>query len=481
MKDEVRQFIEDYLGEVLEGNAAVFAGAGLSVPAGYVDWKQLIRPLAQELKLDIDLEDDLVAVAQFHVNANGSNRHQLHKQVIEAISPGKEPTQNHRLLAQLPIETWWTTNYDKLIENALRAAGKVVDVKDAVPQLADTRPGRHATVFKMHGDVDRPNEAVATRDDFERYPKEREAFITALAGDLVKKTFLFLGFSFTDPNLAHVLTRVRLTFTTNQRRHYAVFRKRTKLPEESEAEFEHHKLRQGLVIEDLKRFNIRVLLVDEYSEITEFLEDLVARYRRRTVFVSASAADFAPWGQDAVTSFAQELGRRLIASGTRTASGLGAGIGDALVAGALRELMNTNSSIEEGLVLRPFPQVGLPSERAEMWESYRREILSNAGIAVFLFGSKSSDGGEFVIADGMLREFEIAREMGLAVIPVGATGAAAKQLAERVLSDPALYIPELGPEGASAISAMLEGADDLDSLLDPLMALIRKLRQGMGI
>lgn len=480
MKDEVRQFVDYYLGEILEGNAALFAGAGLSAPAGFVDWRELIRPLAAELKLNIDLEDDLVAVAQFHVNANGSNRHRLHKAVIEALSPTTPPTKNHELLAALPIPTWWTTNYDKLIENALRAAGKVVDVKDAVPQLADTRPGRHATLFKMHGDVDRPNEAVATRDDFERYPKDREAFITALAGDLVKKTFLFLGFSFTDPNLAHVLARIRLNFTTNQRRHYAVFRKRTKLPKESDEEFEHHKLRQALVIEDLKRYNVRVLLIDDYAEITEFLEELVARYRRRTVFVSASAAEFGTWGQPAVTSFAQALGRELIASGTRVASGLGAGIGDALVAGALRELMSTKSSIEDGLVLRPFPQVGTPGERAALWEDYRQEIISNVGIAVFLFGNKVDEEGELTIADGMLREFEIARQQGVAVIPVGATGAAAKELAERVLANPDTLIPELGPGGPDAIRELLADTSDLETLLVPLMALIRKLREGTG-
>jgi hypothetical protein len=92
MKEEVRQFVDYYLGEILEGNAAVFAGAGLSAPAGFVDWRELIRPLAAELKLNIDLEDDLVAVAQFHVNANGSNRHRLHKAVIEALSPTTPPT-----------------------------------------------------------------------------------------------------------------------------------------------------------------------------------------------------------------------------------------------------------------------------------------------------------------------------------------------------------------------------------------------------
>jgi len=40
----------------------------------------------------------------------------------------------------------------------------------------------------------------------------------------------------------------------------------------------------------LKRFNIKVLLIDDYSEITEFLTELVNQYRRRTVFVSTSAS-----------------------------------------------------------------------------------------------------------------------------------------------------------------------------------------------
>ena len=279
MKSSIQSFVLDFLGEVLEGNAAIFAGAGLSVPAGYVDWRELIRPLSEELELDIALENDLVAVAQFHVNANGRNRHKLHKAVIEALSPDNPPTENHKLLAQLPIKTWWTTNYDRLIENALRDAGKVVDVKSAVPQLATTRPKRDAAIFKMHGDVERPDEAVATRDDFESYLRDRGAFITALAGDLVSKTFLFLGFSFTDPNLEHVLSRVRLTFSENQRRHYAVFKVRSRLPSESDAQFQHHHTRQALVIEDLKRFNLRVLLVDDYAEIGEFLKALVSRYK----------------------------------------------------------------------------------------------------------------------------------------------------------------------------------------------------------
>ncbi len=125
LSPEIEQFIDDYFSEIEAGNAAIFAGAGLSVPAGYVDWRELLRPLARELDLDLEFETDLVAVAQFHVNQSGSNRHRLHTAVIDALSIDRPVTENHRLLALLPIATWWTTNYDKQIETALKAAGRI--------------------------------------------------------------------------------------------------------------------------------------------------------------------------------------------------------------------------------------------------------------------------------------------------------------------------------------------------------------------
>ena len=50
----------------------------------------------------------------------------------------------------------------------------------------------------MHGDVERPTDAVLTKDDYERYDMKRPLFRTALQGDLISKTFLFVGFSFED-------------------------------------------------------------------------------------------------------------------------------------------------------------------------------------------------------------------------------------------------------------------------------------------
>lgn len=41
----IKDFTKKYIDSIRDGNAAVFAGAGLSRPSGYVDWRGLVKPL----------------------------------------------------------------------------------------------------------------------------------------------------------------------------------------------------------------------------------------------------------------------------------------------------------------------------------------------------------------------------------------------------------------------------------------------------
>ena len=168
----------------------------------------------------------------------------------------------------------------------------------------------------MHGDVAHPNEAVLIKDDYEKYHLTRGPFISALSGDLVSKTFLFLGFSFTDPNLDYVLSRVRVTFQKDQRRHYCVFKKRVRESEESEDEFKQAKVKQELAIKDLNRFNIKTILIDSYSQITEILSR-IEHYRQRTIFVSGSAEEHAGWTKEGTEEFLRDLSNSLVHRGHR--------------------------------------------------------------------------------------------------------------------------------------------------------------------
>lgn len=453
MDRHIKQFIKKFLKEIEGDNAAIFAGAGLSAPAGFVNWKELLRPLVDELGLDIDKEQDLVSLAQYHHNENG--RHQINQQLINELSSNKAPTESHRILAKLPISTYWTTNYDRLIEDALRENGKIADAKYTNNHLATTKSRRDSVVYKMHGDIEHPDQAVLTKDDYEKYTIEYAPFVNALSGDLVSKTFLFLGFSFTDPNLDYILSRIRIYYRENQRQHYCIFKSCNAGEFDSEAEYQYASTKQQLAISDLRRFNIKVLLVNEYAEIPVILKSIERTFSRRTVFISGSASDFGKWSQMDSESALSLLSSALIDQGYKIATGVGLGIGNAIISGAISEIYRKGDHhIEDSIVMRPFPQyIENKDERDATWEQYRKELIGNAGIALFIMGNKILDG-EVVNADGVRKEFEIARELGLALVPVGGSEFMSRELWNEIKADFKAYFPEAPDELVKAFDGL---------------------------
>ena len=146
---DIEAFIRDFVKDLQANNVAIFSGAGLSKAVGYVDWPELLRDIADELGLHIEQEHDLISLAQYHVNHRG-NSAGIEKKILEEFAHQAQPSESHEILARLPISTYWTTNYDNLIEDSLKRAYKVADVKHSVSQLANTRPKRDAVVYKMH-------------------------------------------------------------------------------------------------------------------------------------------------------------------------------------------------------------------------------------------------------------------------------------------------------------------------------------------
>ncbi|KMZ12177.1 USG protein [Candidatus Burkholderia humilis] len=262
---EIEAFIREYVKDIAKDNAAIFADAGMSKSAGFVDWAEFLRDIADEIG------HDLIALAQFHVNEHKGYA-KLSRKIIEEFSEQAEPSESHSILARLPIRTYWTTNYDTLIEDTLRQAYKVPDVKHSVEQLNTTRPKRDVVVYKMHGDVSYPNSAVLYKEQYERYFRTHEPFVRALSGDLVSKTFLFIGFSFTDPNLDYVLSRLH---SVTKRHHYCFMRREQVLPGDDD---DVKKYKQVLRVNDLKRFGIQTLLIDDYAEVPRILAAIEARF-----------------------------------------------------------------------------------------------------------------------------------------------------------------------------------------------------------
>lgn len=423
---EQENFISDFVNALKENNAAVFAGAGLSVPAGFVNWKELLKPIAEQLGLDIDEEHDLIALAQDHVNEIG-NRNSINQRVLDAFNKKAAITENHRILARLPISIYWTTNYDSCIEDALEAEYKTPDVKRRSDDFTLNLSKRDAVVYKMHGDKTNSTEVVITKDDYEDYDKIRSIFSNAFKNDLISRTFLFLGFGFSDPNIDYLINRIRIAVGQNIKTDYCIVKK----------EIDKKKIRkQELKAKQLKKYGIHTIYIKDYNEIQDILHAIEIRYRRNSVIVSGSAEQYGEFGEERAKKFIHNLSFALAKSDYKVVTGFGLGIGSAVINGTLDYIYSTESryrNINDFLILRPFPQFPTGNRNLkDLWTDYRREFIPLAGAAVFVFGNKCNAEGKIITANGVQEEFEIAKIHGLKIIPVGCTGFVAESIWKKV-------------------------------------------------
>jgi hypothetical protein len=226
--------------------------------------------------------------------------------------------------------------------------------------------------------------------------------------------------------------------------------------------------------EDLKRYGIQTVLINDYSEITEILRVVENAIRVNNVFISGSADFFeGDWTKTRIDELAYKLSNRLVKEELRVTSGFGVGIGSSVINGALDEIYSSRfKHMDEHLCLRPFPQgITDPDERKLKWKKYREEILNEVGVAIFMAGNKRNAECQKAIADGCLQEYQLARERKIIIIPIGSTGDAAATIYDDVKTNkdqyPYLekYLDILGTE------------TDIDKIVNAVMDIIQSQRK----
>lgn len=207
-------------------DAVLFLGAGLSIGAGLPGWADLIRPLAQAVGArwpadEADLTTHhLLTVAQHYENRYG--RHALIRWLRDGLdTTSVQLTSVHHLATSLPLDIVFTTNYDDLIERALREAGRHPNVIISEPELAFWRED-HVQVIKLCGDLARPDSIIITQRDFNIYFATHSRLAERLRTTLESKTALFLGYSLQDPFFNQIWDHIGLDFGTLRRWGYAI-------------------------------------------------------------------------------------------------------------------------------------------------------------------------------------------------------------------------------------------------------------------
>lgn len=415
-------FIDNLTNQLKLSNLSFFLGAGVSVGAGFPSWEELLEDIANDIGIDLKKETDYYRVFQYCVNELSLSI--VEQRVYEKLSSLSYKSEGIESALKLPIDSFWTTNFDQVLERNIEskhAVRPIIIYKDT--DLTNVQANlRRASfkVFKLNGHLEDRKSWVLTQSDLEKYSDNHSGMLTFFRRELVQNTFFFLGNSFTDTVILSALSEVKKYFGELNQYHYTILKR-----DRERQDF-------NFFVRDLeKRYGIKTLVIECYSEIPIILNEISERLRKRQVYFSGSFRSISKKEQDFVTDLSEKLTTMLLKNSFKICSGMGRRLGDLIAGSSLRWLVENNHIVSKSLVLRPDKYYkhgggGKPNDTTRQMREYAQH---DSGIAVFMCGQgKEGTNG----SKGTYQEFEIAKENNLKVIPIGATGYEARKIWQEV-------------------------------------------------
>jgi hypothetical protein len=126
-----------------------------------------------------------------------------------------DPAAIHHVLAQLPFDAIFTTNYDTLLERAFLARGTETRLAPIFAAETDTTFLAETAIpyYKLHGCIEHcgslEGRLTLSVEDYRVYETHRRPLFKRLRRDLESRVFLFLGYSLRDPNFVKMLDDCR--------------------------------------------------------------------------------------------------------------------------------------------------------------------------------------------------------------------------------------------------------------------------------
>lgn len=413
--DETIMDISDYnycLEEImsLSDNAfSIFIGAGLSKPCGMPDWKTLVKPYAEMLGIKAS-ELPYPRILQYSLDKKAE--YNFFRNRLKQSAEGCHPKEAHRLIARLNLPRIWTTNYDGLIEQAYtdeRIPYQIVAKDEDIFDL-DHRSNQ---IIKMHGSLTKEcnTDIVLLESEYENYFYGRKGIYQLLQNDIKTKSILYFGFSFDDPNLRNIVSAV-----WNQR-DYGHPSFLFIVPPKGKSK----ELLYGCWKNDLARYNIKIVELNDYEEINVFLYKLLEKRFGKTIVLLGKRED---------TKFnvlSKRIGYKLAEAGYKIHSGGGPNIATSVAAGAWEFLESKCIPIEDKVVFfyrygggSTNPQKGQILYCGEKRTDIRMRMISPDKICLLI-------GDEPLSENGIAEEISIAQKKGVRIIPIGCSGLLAKR------------------------------------------------------
>ena len=264
------KFIDYYVEQARRGNVSLFLGAGVSASAGLPSWATLLEPCAKQLGIEMNSGMDLFLVAQYYANEYGESA--LKRVINDSINRLDDESTLIDKLLDLDFKSIWTTNYDQIIERNLARKRVLINCIHDEKDLPNIAGPNRINIYKMNGDISNLDRIVITQKDIEDYPQNHEMMLTFFKRELVINSFLFLGYSFTDEIVLSCLASVNRCLKKSANFHFAILKNKT------DTDFLHF-------VKDLEsRYHVRILLIDDYDQLPEILQELREAINKKNIF-----------------------------------------------------------------------------------------------------------------------------------------------------------------------------------------------------
>ena len=271
------------------GRVALFVGAGVSFECGLPNWNDLTAKL---MRLAFhEKAASAEAALKTTPNINKTRliktrlKDQFNKNVAKIIYSGETNiSKSLTNIVRSGIRHICTFNFDDLIEEAMQIEG--IQFKSIEPGEKFNNNFKGTTIFHPHGmlpasaaqEVINAKKIVLSEDDYNEMYSSPYAWANLVQVSLLMNyTCLFVGVSFTDPNLRRLLDTVRTTCTHG---HYAIMRSPSFAVAASEKEITGQ-IKASIDI-DLSSFNVQPIWVRRYDEIPDIFKSIRRRGSSRS-------------------------------------------------------------------------------------------------------------------------------------------------------------------------------------------------------
>src|SRR3972149_6625963 len=235
---KMNNFPKHFIDAIQAKECILFIGSGTSMWSGLPSWEGLIKKMVEflserGLKLEeqseinqIILQEDLLTAASLCVSRM---RKVNFRDFIYGvfINPNPKPHQIHRIIVDLGPDSFITTNYDHLIDDAYKMIhdGLVlfpINNDQPIEQARIVKHGASRFIFTPHGRTEKCDTIILTREHYRALRHESKGTIDTLHHLFISRPVVYLGFGLRDPDFLMVKDEIAATYQGGERDHFAI-------------------------------------------------------------------------------------------------------------------------------------------------------------------------------------------------------------------------------------------------------------------